>query len=68
MKRVTKYLIVSGDGSARITTRYPWHLKSNEIAYRLIINTPDAWGRLMNDKIELTLPDNPPVVESIETL
>ena len=68
MKRVTKYMIVTGDGSARITTRYPWHLKANEIAYSVVINVPDSWGRLQPGKIELTLPDNPPVVEGIEPL
>lgn len=61
-KTYTKYLIITGDGGARVTTRYPWHLKGNEIAYRLSIDVPDSWGRLMNKGISLTLPDQPPNV------
>ena len=68
MTRKWKYLIVTGDGGARITTRFPWHLKANEIAYRIVINIPDSWGKMMSDQIELTLPDNPPVVESVNEL
>ena len=66
-KRYIKYLIINGAGAARVTTRYPYHLKSNEIAYRLNIDVPASWGRIMNEAIQLTLPDNPPVVE-VDTL
>jgi hypothetical protein len=68
MKRVWKYLIITGDGAARVTTRYPYRLKANEIAYKIVINIPDSWGRIVNSQIELTLPDNPPVVESVNEL
>ena len=68
MKNYTKYLIVRGDGGARITTRYPYHLKNNEIAYRVAIHVPDAWGRLMNEGIDLTLPNNPPTVDGVSDL
>jgi hypothetical protein len=67
-KSYTKYLIIAGDGRARITTRYPYHLKGNEIAYRVSIIVPAAWGRIMNEGITLTLPDNPPTVEGVSDL
>jgi hypothetical protein len=56
------YLILrAADRSARITTRYP-RLRSDEIAYRVEIEWPDAWGYTVPEPLIVTLPTELPTV------
>jgi hypothetical protein len=55
----TKYLIINCEtGDARTVSRTPRDLTFGEIAYRLKINVPDTWGKILGD-IELSLPEPP---------
>jgi hypothetical protein len=53
----TKYLIVRADGTVRVTTRWP-NLRVDEVAYRLRIEIPVAWGKVAGN-IDITMPPPP---------
>lgn len=60
MKTLRRFLIVRADGTCRVTTRRP-SLRQDEVAYRLNVNVPDAWGKVKGD-IDITLPEPPPAL------
>lgn len=61
----TAFLVVKADRSMRIAKRP--RLAADEVAIRLTINFPDAWGRVIAD-LTVDLPDEPPVatIEPVE--
>ena len=50
----TCFLVIRCDGTARVVTRSP-RLRIDEVAYRLRVVVPSAWGRIVPADIELTL-------------
>lgn len=56
---MSKFLIISAAGEARITTRRPT-LRRDEVAFRLNIDVPKGWGRVIGD-LNVQLPEPPEV-------
>ena len=61
----TQYLIVKADGSCSVR-KTPRNLGLDEVAFRLNINLPDAWGEVVGD-IDVQLPE-PPTTEIVQDL
>ena len=55
--KVVGYLIVRADGNMRVIKRLS-SLGADEIAYRVNVTIPDAWGRV-NGSIDITMPEPP---------
>jgi len=55
-RSIEQFLIVRSDGSCRVVVRKPANLHWNELAYRLVINVPDGWGRIAGT-ITVNLPE-----------
>lgn len=67
MKTRSFYLIVPVDGrTPRVVYRRPYDLKNDEIAHRLNIKYPDAWGRIQVKEIDVELPAPPEAVSGVE--
>jgi hypothetical protein len=62
VRTIRRFLIVTATGECRIVTRWP-NVRVDEVAYRLNITIPDAWGRLLSvdQSIDVTLPEPPDV-------
>lgn len=58
---VVRYLIVRADGDTRVTTRSP-RLRLDEVAFRLNVSIPPAWGHVQPEVISIEMPE-PPVAE-----
>lgn len=58
MNKITRTLVVSADGNARIlTTKYP-RLGLDEVGFRLNINMPVGWGHIVGN-IDIDMPEPP---------
>lgn len=61
MSATTYYLVVPANGTPRIT-KSRTRLKSDEVAYRLRVTVPDAWGTIRGE-LAITMPEPPAAVE-----
>ena len=61
MKIHRQYLIVRGNGAMRLRASRPSRsdLRPDELAFPLEVSIPDRWGRLSEQVIALTFPENP---------
>lgn len=50
------YIVIRADGQARLVSRYP-RLRSDEVAYPMLITLPSGWGQTAQTTIELRLPE-----------
>lgn len=57
-KTLVRFLIVRANGDCRVVSRPPT-LAPDEMAVRLHIQVPGAWGRVQNPPIEVVLPEVP---------
>jgi hypothetical protein len=57
LKTHAAFLIVSADGAMRVVRKRPG-LSLGEVAFRLVVNIPDAWARVVGE-IKLDLPEPP---------
>ncbi len=55
--KVVGYLIVRADGTMRVIKRFS-SIGSDEIAYRVNVTIPEAWGRV-NGSIDIAMPEPP---------
>jgi hypothetical protein len=56
---VRVYLVVDGHGDCRLTKRRP-SLDWDEVAFPIIVQVPQGWGRVYEDRaLELKLPEPP---------
>lgn len=58
--KIERFLVVRADGDVRVVARRP-RLRPDEVAYRLNVTIPPAWGRLAEGAISIDLPEPPPV-------
>lgn len=63
MRKRRFWLIVRADQARpRVTSRRPYNLRFDEIAFALDISYPYAWGGVAEKAVAVTLPE-PPVAE-----
>ena len=55
---ITRYLIVRSSGDMRVTTKRP-RLRLDEVAFKVNVAIPDAWGRVQTDELSLAFPEPP---------
>lgn len=63
MRKVTTYLIVKADGSLRLRSKRPARstLGLDEVAVPIVVTLPDGWGSVLDDQIDIHLPDVPSI-------
>jgi len=62
-----RFLVINSNGDGRIVARYPSHLRTNEVAFNLVIKVPDGWARLAAQSLTIELPP-PPAAEDIKVV
>lgn len=52
------FLVIRADGTERTMSRKPRGLRWDEVAYRVNVTVPDAWGEIRGE-INLAMPEPP---------
>lgn len=61
--QVRRWLIVRADGDMRVVQRFPsGKLRHDEVAFKIVVEMPDAWGRIQHTELHVDMPE-PPTVE-----
>lgn len=60
------WLVVRSDGSLRVLKSARPALRADEVAWPLTVQIPKTWGRVQPGGIELTMPEPPDALITVE--
>ena len=65
MRTIRNWLVVNAVGEMKIRTRRPSTLCYDEVAIPVVVHMPDGWGDIVNDQIDVHMPE-PPTFEPVD--